>query len=114
MSLTSYRAAPPRVKPFYAPSRAGPETNRPTRRRRPKRPKGFLRRQPGHRQRVRGVCINASLLWKGPKRAVELFVTPKTLFCAGNDVVEPALPETAQKRSLLPEKQGGGTRVTYT
>jgi hypothetical protein len=36
----------------------------------------------------------------------ELFVTPKTLFCAGNEVVEPALPETEQKRSLLPASTG--------
>jgi hypothetical protein len=36
----------------------------------------------------------------------ELFMTPKTLICAGNDVMEPALPETAQKRSLRPGLTG--------
>jgi hypothetical protein len=36
-------------------------------------------------------------------RGFEVFVTPKTLFRAGNDVWEPALPETAQKRSFEPE-----------
>ena len=31
-------------------------------------------------------------------------MAPKTLFRAGNDVWEPALPETAQKRSFEPER----------
>src|SRR3977135_4058603 len=48
MSLTSYRAAPPRDKPLHALSKTGAETKLAhARRRRSIRSGGFLRRQPG-------------------------------------------------------------------
>src|SRR6266516_6636144 len=87
MSLTSYRAAPPRVKPCAPFEKPDWKRNRPTPRRQPNRPKGFLRRQPGHRQRVRGVCINAHLLWKGQKAGFEDFVTAKPRVLAAKSKV---------------------------
>src|SRR5882757_6021032 len=65
MSLTSYRAAPPRDKPL----RAFEKPKRNESGQRPRAPidrsGGFLRRQPGQSPWVRGVCTNARLLWKG-------------------------------------------------
>jgi hypothetical protein len=79
MSLTSYRAAPPRVKPLHRLLKAGPEVNRPTRVRRRSIPSGgFLRRQPGQSHRVRGVCINVALLWKGARARFCRFYDSKT------------------------------------
>src|SRR6201995_2279126 len=66
MSLTSYRAAPPRDKPVGALGESLLETGK--RRGLPRQTvsKGFLRRQPGaNADRVRAVCTNAAPLWKG-------------------------------------------------
>ena len=66
MSLTSYRAAPPRDKPLRALGESLFETGK--RRGLPRhiRPEGFLRRHPGaNADRVRAVCTNAAPLWKG-------------------------------------------------
>ncbi len=65
MSLTSYRAAPPRDKPLRA---LGESSKRGVRRGLPRqnRLEGFLRRHPGaNADRVRAVCTNADPLWKG-------------------------------------------------
>jgi hypothetical protein len=68
MSLTSYRAAPPRDKPLRAFLKTEPETNLANARgRRSVRSGGFLRRRPGQCPWVRGVCTNARPLWKGPR-----------------------------------------------
>src|ERR1700755_1804881 len=66
MSLTSYRAAPPRDKPLRALEESLLETGK--RRGLPRQTvsKGFLRRLPGaNADRVRAVCTNADPLWKG-------------------------------------------------
>ena len=66
MSLTSYRAAPPRDKPLRALGESLFETVERRGCRAKIRPEGFLRRQPGaNADRVRAVCTNAALLWKG-------------------------------------------------
>src|SRR5262245_2659486 len=77
MSLTSYRAAPPRDK-LCTPSEKvgdGDEDQRCSRGFR-SRPKGFLGRQPrGKARRVRVLCINRSRLWKGPGERFFDFMT---------------------------------------
>jgi hypothetical protein len=94
MSLTSYRAAPPRVKPLHRLLKAGPEVNRPTRVRRRSIPSGgFLRRQPGQSHRVRGVCINVALLWKGARTRFYRFYDSKIEGLERqNRPLEPLLP----------------------
>ena len=65
MSLTSYRAAPPRDKPLRALGESISETGKRRGLPRQIRLEGFLRRRPGaNADRVRAVCTNADPLWK--------------------------------------------------
>src|SRR4029453_513102 len=114
MSLTSYRAAPPRVKPLRCLRKTGPEVNRATRvRRRSILSGGFLRRQPGQSHRVRGVCINLTLLWKGARPPFCRFYDSKNEGLERqNRPLEPHLPETLQKRSFAP--QGAARQAART
>src|SRR4029453_13902505 len=124
MSLTSYRAAPPRVKPLRCLRKTGPEVNRPTRVRRRSIPSGgFLRRQPGQSHRVRGVCINVPLLWKGARPPFCRFYDSKNEGLERQTrPLERLLQETPQKRSFAPQgaakqasrTKNGGMHVTDT
>jgi hypothetical protein len=81
MSLTSYRAAPPRVNCCVPCPDERPKRSRPTRlngadRSVRKLPEKATRAEAN---RVPGVCINADRLWKAPGDVFfEVFVTPKT------------------------------------
>ncbi len=73
MSLTSYRAAPPRVKPLQAFAKTGSGENYPDRGAAneaalPVAPERFPRRRPWPRPTVRGVCTNADRIWEGAGR----------------------------------------------
>jgi hypothetical protein len=66
MSLTSYRAAPPRDKPLLRLHKKPCRNQWNQRVGAPIDPvRSFLRRQPGQRPWVRAVCTNANPLWKG-------------------------------------------------
>jgi hypothetical protein len=68
MSLTSYRAAPPRDKPLRTLSKTNCRNGSGQRFEASIPSGGFLRRQPlPDAGGVAGLCINARLLWKGPR-----------------------------------------------
>ena len=80
MSLTSYRAAPPRDKPLRAFSKTDAETNLAQR---PRAPINPVRRLPekatlGKCPWVRAVCTNAHPLWKGPRAIFSGFYDGQT------------------------------------
>src|SRR4051812_874506 len=87
MSLTSYRAAPPRDKDVRALGQGRKSTGATPKGRRSVRSENFLRRQPGaHAPRVRGLCINAGLLWKGPRRMFWRILSGGTCMIAGKSL----------------------------
>src|SRR5215472_4392668 len=105
MSLTSYRAAPPRDKPLHALRESRFLRNRQlTRPAAPfSVPKGSLRRQPGaNADRVRAGITNADPLWKGFGAAFFDFMTPHLCedFMRNQPPTRALLPEVSQRISL--------------
>src|ERR1700719_1006039 len=98
MSLTSYRAAPPRDKPLRALGESS-KRSKDAACRAKIRLEGFLRRQPGaNADRVRAVCTNAALLWKGFRSRFFRFYD--TQFVRKRPQTCPLLPDVPQGTSL--------------
>src|SRR5262249_36394222 len=98
MSLTSYRAAPPRDKAVARLDRKeGNGKQRPRGARRSLHPNSVLRRHPRGRQarRVRAVCTNDDALWKGSWRGFFQFCDKAKwgeIAAQGGEVRDPRLP----------------------
>src|ERR1700737_4168395 len=109
MSLTGYRAAPPRETIARLLKKPKQARQRPRRRSIPSG--GFLRRQPGRCPWVRAVCTNARLLWKGPRAIFSVFYDGQNALSRTQmSLARALLPELAQKPSF-PAKETKGNAM---
>ena len=102
MSLTSYRAAPPRDKPLRAlPKNRMPKRHWPTRKRADPVRRLPEKATPGKCPWGRGGYVpTRARFGKGQKATFEHFITVKTRYIAPKQPAGPLLPELAPKPSL--------------